>query len=647
MSVNLTFVPCGSFVDIGFWSEINRRKLNEWKLDESPKSCKAAFSIYDLVGNECRLNFSHESFDSDSSGLPGTVLLFNTIEAFKALPKGEFIKQQGNKIWGSITSGNWLEDPMSLQNFSLTLFADLKKFHYYYWLCTPAVLNFPRDLKAQINSCNGLDKEALLKYYEESQQTIFIIDGSTFHPLSALKSFATMNDKKIVFADSSPVPDHPGWALRNLIAAVAAFRCDTQSATFISLKGQHALQEFVVSWSPSAVPTDIEFTGWEPSAQGKMAPRVVDMKKQFDPKQLMKQSVALNLSLIKWRLVPELQLDRFENLKVLIFGAGTLGCNLARNLMAYNVQTITFIDNSTVSYSNPVRQSLSKFEDARLSRGKAETAAEALKEIYPSIDAQAIHLTVPMPGHPISANQEEQLKAEIERLEDLVSKHDVLFLALDSREARWLPTVIANKYKKMAFSVALGFDNYVVIRHGLSGDEACWDNEEKPQLTPGSLVPYSELACYFCSDVTAPGNSMGDRTLDQQCTVSRPGLSPVAAGIAVELMASVLQHRDPRGASANIGEPDDSSSLLGATPHQIRGFMYKFQQITPCVRRFQKCVACGEAVCKRFEEEGWEFVKQVLNSPSELERVSGLDSLQLSVDDVQIDFSDNDSVMSL
>ncbi|KAK6046432.1 hypothetical protein COOONC_16064 [Cooperia oncophora] len=112
----------------------------------------------------------------------------------------------------------------------------------------------------------------------------------------------------------------------------------------------------------------------------------------------------------------------------------------------------------------------------------------------------------------------------------------------------------------------------------------------------------------------------------------------IASGVAVELLSSVLQYSNPLRAPANIGEPDDSTSLLGATPHQM----------TPCVRRFEKCVACGNTVAEEYANRGADFVKEVMNCPSYLEKLTGLDRLQASINEVQIEFSDDsDSLISV
>lgn len=43
----------------------------------------------------------------------------------------------------------------------------------------------------------------------------------------------------------------------------------------------------------------------------------------------------------------------------------------------------------------------------------------------------------------------EQTRADVEKLQSLVASHDAVFLLLDTRESRWLPTVMAASMKKV------------------------------------------------------------------------------------------------------------------------------------------------------------------------------------------------------
>ena len=49
------------------------------------------------------------------------------------------------------------------------------------------------------------------------------------------------------------------------------------------------------------------------------------------------------------------------------------------------------------------------------------------------------------------------------------------------------------------------------------------------------------MGCYFCNDIVSPVDTSMSRTLDQQCTISRPGISGICSGFASEISISLIQ----------------------------------------------------------------------------------------------------------
>ena len=346
-----------------------------------------------------------------------------------------------------------------------------------------------------------------------------------------------LEDRFICFADPSTYPENPAWPLRNLLV-LAKHRWQLQDIRVLCYRDKRNTREHsnslilhltasseydgVNASSLANAQEDRDMpmvTGWERYGTEKPTARTIDLSAYMDPIKLADSAVDLNLKLMKWRIAPDLDLSVISQTKCLLLGAGTLGSYVARNLLGWGVRHITFVDNAKVSFSNPVRQPLFRYEDCTGGgRVKAERAAEALREIYPGVRTEGVVLSVPMAGHPIiGADDEAKVKADFTKLRDLVEAHDVLFLLMDTRESRWLPTVMGKSMGKIVLNAALGFDTYVVLRHG-SKSTAAHSTEapvshasDLPVSRTSSHQPEPEqpgelLGCYFCNDVVAPAD---------------------------------------------------------------------------------------------------------------------------------------------
>ncbi|XP_019747959.1 ubiquitin-like modifier-activating enzyme ATG7 [Hippocampus comes] len=604
--LKLQFAPFSSALEAGFWHQLTQRKLNDYRLDESPKCIKGYYYNGDPVGLPTRLTLEFSAFDVDGSTpahcceAVGKLYNTNTLDAFKSTDKKALLDRESKELWDAIRTGDALTDPSILCRFILLTFADLKKYHFYYWFCFPA-LCFPEGLKivkepsvletvftakqilALQEAYDGLCIKAettavpyfLMKYTDDAVQLAPLAEWRAFFPGSQKVAVGVY--------DPCTLSQHPGWPLRNLLVLLASQRVaklDTVEVLCFrdrTLQGIRSIQHSVIFHVQlpelpfdSACPKSV---GWEKNAKGAMGPRMVNLSECMDPK----------------------------------------------------------------------RQ-----------------------------NAEGFNMSIPMPGHPVNFSHATlaQAQKDVEQLEKLISEHDVVFLLMDTRESRWLPTVIAGSKRKLVVNAALGFDTFVVMRHGLKKvrQNAGGDADSSPSCSSASSssstpagstssvpasslfsnIPGHKLGCYFCNDVVAPGDSTRDRTLDQQCTVSRPGLAMIAGALAVEMMVSILQHSEGGYAVASSSDDrmNEPPTSLGLVPHQIRGFLSRFDNVLPASLAFDKCTACSPIVLDHYEREGFHFLSKVFNSShSFLEDLTGLTLLHQETQAAEIwDMSDDESI---
>lgn len=646
--VVVKFQPFSSFVDYSFWQELSQRKLDQYRLSESAVELSALFSAKSSSPTQpLYMRVSSESFSSQLSLGPaqhasvGKLINTNTIEAFTSLDRKHLIASCMQDLTLDIDSGVCDTNPHRLVRFLLITFADLKQYKFLYWFAFPvsaqwkAVSLSPSLTPLKQHHLEDDAQNILHSFFSLKTMVAFVRNGRDVVPLSEAHNASSSDDNDdavltFAVADSGNGDEYPGWNVRCVVQYLAQrLRLQGRPLRLLLIRGNSvddALERSkTILIRIDAADGGDAISGWESDLKGKSKPRQVNLASQMDPKKLLTTAVDLNLKLMKWRLAPQMKLDQISQLRCLLLGAGTLGCNVARCLLGWGCRNITFVDSGKVSFSNPVRQSLFAFEDCvDGGKPKALAAAESCKRIFPECNAHGVALRIPMPGHPIGPNDEERVRKDHDTLLQLVKESDVVFLLTDSREARWLGTVMGAAHNKIVINAALGFDSYLVMRHGhRSLLESSADQ---------SPVASHSLGCYFCNDVVAPTDSLRERTLDQQCTVTRPGVSMMASAMAVEMLVALLHH--PKGPEAAAADAPSSSTTpnadnpVGLIPHQIRGFLGNYSHMLIVGHAYDKCTACSAPVLRGYCQDPFGFVQRACSSPSFLEDLTGLSELK-------------------
>lgn len=126
-------------------------------------------------------------------------------------------------------------------------------------------------------------------------------------------------------------------------------------------------------------------------------------------------------SLLQEVLDDQQLVNRIKNAKILLVGAGGIGCEVIKNLLLVGFTNINMIDLDTIDVSNLNRQFL--FNKSHVGKSKSEIAAKVAKENFAhddTVNIKSIHDSIQKQDYDV----------------DFFKSHNLVINALDNRAAR-------------------------------------------------------------------------------------------------------------------------------------------------------------------------------------------------------------------
>lgn len=171
------------------------------------------------------------------------------------------------------------------------------------------------------------------------------------------------------------------------------------------------------------------------------------------------------------------------NAKVLIIGAGGLGCPAAMYLAAAGVGTIGLVDDDKVSLSNLQRQLLFATKDVGVS--KTKTAISKLQQLNPD---PVFH--------------QHDLRLGENNIDQIISKYDIIIDGCDNFPTRFLVNKKSLEHGKVLISGAVGKFDGQVSAHSFS-------NKTNKTACYQCLVPAAPPEAQTCEQVGVVGALTG------------------------------------------------------------------------------------------------------------------------------------------
>jgi molybdopterin-synthase adenylyltransferase len=146
---------------------------------------------------------------------------------------------------------------------------------------------------------------------------------------------------------------------------------------------------------------------------------------------------------------------KIKNAKVLIIGAGGLGCPVAEFLTRAGVGSIGIVDNDLVNLSNIHRQGL--FDTTDINQSKVKTVKNKLKKINSRTQVNAYNF-----------------RLDKKNFEKLIKKYDFIVDGSDNFETKFLINDFSIKYKKFLTVGAISkFDGHIFTYNFKNKDTPC------------------------------------------------------------------------------------------------------------------------------------------------------------------------------